>query len=234
MSAVDSLDDAAARAAIGARCRNALLHEIRGGLQAMSGALELLARLARSGGGEAAVIERATSIAKRSLANHETMMLDLVKQITAAEEDPEPADLAIIMEETLKVLRNDIAARRLEIRTERLLPAAEVIVPRNPLRFVLLGWLIDRIDSTPVGGFMSVRIAGAEQAAQIELTAIGQRSQDGRSGDPGPLDAHGAIIPAFVRRWVEAHGGRLEGAGPDAVRLTLPTTLERSAPEPVT
>lgn len=46
------LYEAAARATINERCAPAYLHDVRGSLQALLGALELLGRSARAGGGD--------------------------------------------------------------------------------------------------------------------------------------------------------------------------------------
>jgi len=53
------LYEAAARATINERCAPAYLHDVRGSLQALFGALELLGRSARAGGGDLARVEKA-------------------------------------------------------------------------------------------------------------------------------------------------------------------------------
>ena len=64
--------DAAAYALIGERCQQAYIHDIRGGLQAINSAVELLARSVKSPAQNGALLEKASAlghrIAKRSLA----------------------------------------------------------------------------------------------------------------------------------------------------------------------
>jgi len=63
------LYEAAARATINERCAPAYLHDFRGSLQALFGALELLGRSARAGGGDLRASRKpATSPGERSAA----------------------------------------------------------------------------------------------------------------------------------------------------------------------
>jgi signal transduction histidine kinase len=210
----EMLTDAAARTLIAERCRRAYLHEIRGGLQALSGAFELLARLARSGDGEAAVVDRAATIAKRALANHETAMLDMVKEITAASESPERIELAALVGDVLRLLRNDFAGRQIRIHFEH---REELCVEagRNQLRFMLLGLIARRLDLAPAGSEMRLHLAHREANAVLTIECACTEAQG-----PEP-----DLVVDLVQHWLASIGGRLEprGAGaPGALDVSLP------------
>jgi signal transduction histidine kinase len=197
----DPLTDAAARTLIAERCQRAYLHEIRGGLQALSGAFELLARLAKSGNGDAAVVDRATTIAKRALTHHEHAMLDLVKQITAAHDHEERIELGALVDDVLRFLRNDFAGRQIQARLER---SEELFVEvvRNQLRFMLLGLIAGRLDACPSGGQLSIRLARRDGSAVLEIAT----ACSGAQGTP----PHPDVVLDLVRHWIEARGGQFE------------------------
>ena len=94
---------------VNGRCRRAYLHDLRGGLQAISGAFELLARLARTGRSDPALVDRASAIARSALANHEGAIVEMLKQVVPAEEPTGTVDFGELIDETLQFLRNDIA-----------------------------------------------------------------------------------------------------------------------------
>lgn len=211
MSDADRFSDAAARALIAERCQRTYLHEIRGGLQALSGAVELLTRLARSGDGDGAVVDRAALIAKRALTNHESAMVDMVKQMAGASERAERVDLGLMVDDIVRFLRNDMAARQVEARLEKG-PEVCLEIDRNALRFLLIGLFTERIDAAP-GGELSVRVERRDGEAVLEL-----RSRAGPGPDPAAADR----ILELLRHWTAAHGGRLEQRSDAVFALHLP------------
>jgi len=203
----ESLADGAARAWVAARCQRAYLHEVRGGLQALSGAFELLARLARTRDGDAGVVDRATSIAKRALANHEAAMIELIKQITAAADEQESVDLTALIEDVLRFLRNDISARQLEIRFER--DGSQrmcVDVPRHQLRLLLLGLISRQIDSIPPRSALSLRLAVRDGQATLELGSPGGM----RPAREAVSEEEADRVLDWAQHWSAARGGGLE------------------------
>jgi len=218
MTLDEPVNDAAARALIADRCQRAYVHDIRGGLQALSGALELLERLARGGDGDAGVVERASSLARRALANHETAMIDLVKQVTAADEPVEPIEIGGLLEDVLRFLRTDIAARQLTVRTERgRAQTARVDAARNQLRFLLLGLLTLWIDTSDPGSVLCAQLATRDGWAVLELDAASGRERSGLEAD---------LVLGLVQHRADAHGGRLERPGGGVLRLSLPLRRE--------
>ncbi|HLW25347.1 MAG TPA: hypothetical protein VKT22_13390 [Steroidobacteraceae bacterium] len=203
----DPTTEAAARTLIAQRCQRAYVHEIRGGLQALSGAFELLSRLAKNGDGDPAVADRAATLAKRALTNHENAMLDIVRQITAARDPAERVELRAMLDDVLHFLHNDFEARQIQTRVERGAPLF-IEVPRNQLRFMLFGLLTDRLDRCAASSEVTISLAARDGGVVLDLQCA-----SGETGSNPVLD--------LVERWVEAQGGRFERVGDRPGRLAL-------------
>lgn len=201
MTANDSLAGPAARALIAERCQRAYLHDVRGGLQALSGALELLGRLALCGAGAAATVEHAVSLAKRALAAHESALLDLVKQITGGDESTERLELAALLEDVLRFLCNELASRRIATQISAG-PQIHIDAPRNQLRFVLLGLLTRRIDALPAGGTLVIGIERRDGSAVLTLRA---------SSAGAELESFDPVL-RMAHDWAGARGGMLRAS----------------------
>src|SRR6202022_2499989 len=88
--------DAAVQTLINERCHRAYVHDMRGGLQAVYSSLEVLARSAKHGAPNAVLIDNASSIAKRAMANHEQALVDIVNQVTGPDDAPTVVNLATL------------------------------------------------------------------------------------------------------------------------------------------
>lgn len=218
MKAQDSVTGAAARALITERCQRAYLHDIRGGLQALSGALELLGRLAQGGDVDRAMADRAIGVAKRALAHHERAMLSLVREITAAPESEEQVDLRALVEEVLTFLRNDFASRQVAAHFAH---RAEISIElvRNQIRVVLLGLLTRCIDALPAGAELAIGLERRDGSAVLTLRSSGIESA---FREPEP-------VLEMMRAWASSRGGHLD-SGPEPGMLELHLPLQPQAP----
>src|ERR1700682_6826777 len=99
--------DAAVQTLINERCRRAYMHDMRGGLQAISSSLELLARSAKHAAQNPALIDGAASIAKRAMANYEQSMVTIVNQVTGPDDSPVILNLSSLVQQAQQFLRND-------------------------------------------------------------------------------------------------------------------------------
>jgi signal transduction histidine kinase len=200
---MDQILDAAVHSIVTERCQRSYMHDIRGGLQAISGAFELLARLAKSGVNDPGMVERASTIAKRAVANHETAVLEMVRQMTAEDDDVAPVGLGELLEDTIRFLRNDIASKQLQLSFSR---SGEFVlqVQKRKLRLILLGLIALCIDDSPAGGELTVRLDRSGGDARIEMnSAVAQRAADPSAKPP-------ELVLDMARQWLGAHGGRLE------------------------
>jgi len=201
----DELLDAAAQSLINRRCRDATLHEVRGGLQALYSSLELLSRAAKSGAGDAALAERAIGIARRAMANFEPSMLRAIEALTTHREAEVRVNVGEIAGEVLRFLRNDIANKQLVVATA-IAADAELRGRRDAVRLWILGVIVTSVDSSTPGGTLAVEVARVANGIEIKVRT---RPVAALRGDD--------VVLAAARAWTEAAGGRFELA-------TLPGT----------
>jgi signal transduction histidine kinase len=223
--------EAAALYLINRRCREAYLHEVRGGLHALYSALELLARSATAGQGNTTMAERATAIARRAMGNYEPLVLKTIESLTAGHETESDVDLGALTEEALRFLRTDIANKRLELRTA-IDAGVGVRACRETARLWIVGLLLTRVDDAPPGGTLGLSVARENEQARL-IIACGSRSEANRDAEPvgGVADRADAAILSAARRWAESLGGRLEltppGVAEDEVRVYYPLIATR-------
>jgi len=212
---LEELLNAAAHTLNNQRCQEAYLHELRGGLQALSTSLELLARSAQNGATAPATIERATSLAKRALTNPEHSMSELLAQLVDATEEPALVNAADLIEDTQRFLRADAARREIRMTNDGD-RALQIRIPRNRLRRLILELLTLAIDDSPRGAEVQLRVSRAAENACVEMHSAVVFSAD-EAADPA-LGLRENLIPrkqlilADARHWLPKLGGRLEVA----------------------
>jgi two-component system sensor histidine kinase QseC len=229
----DDLINAAANSVIADRCRAAYLHDIRGTLQALHGAVELLGRAVQSAEATNAMRDRAALIARRALAAHDSGMVEMLNQITARDDPAGPLDLGELVPQILRFLGNDAASKNVsfELSTTAAVP---VIADRIRLRFLLQGLIANTLDTLPRGGVLRVLLRRDGNSAQLELQSAGHpaaaevtpaRKASGGTEQETEVSALELAVTA-ARRWIAAQGGRLEAisvaAGPPQLRIYYP------------
>jgi hypothetical protein len=210
---VDDVFDAAVQTFINDRCRRAYMHDMRGGLQAIYTSLEVLVRSAKNGSQNAALIDNASSMAKRAMAHHEQALVDIVNQVTGSEGAPEVVDLGRLIQEARQFLRNDALSRGIELRSsgqENVLVLAE----RNKLRSLVLGLLAVGIDALPAGAELHIELSLEESFALLELRSALTYSaihepEELLCREPVNLLPQELVL-GFARQWIAVRGGRVE------------------------
>jgi signal transduction histidine kinase len=205
--------DAAAQTLINERCRRAYMHDMLGGLQAIYSSLELLARSAKRSAPDSALIDNATSIAKRAMANHEQAMVSIVNQVTGPEDAPMVLNLANLIRQAQQLLRNDAAGKGVALGlTGR--EDLQVFCGQNKLRSLILGLLALGIDASPAGAELHVELSCAGSYALLELRsevtydAICE-AQELLCREPVNIRPQELVL-GFARQWIKANGGRVE------------------------
>jgi hypothetical protein len=215
--------DAAVQTLINERCHRAYIHDMRGGLQAVYSSLEVLARSAKYGTPNTVLIENASSIAKRAMANHEQALVDIVNQVTGPDEVPTVVNLASLVNQAQQFLRNDALSKGIQL---GLSGSEDVLVlsQRNKLRSLILGLLALGIDGLPTGAELRVELRRADDYALLELRSDLtyndiREAEDLLCHEPVDLCPQELVL-GFARRWITANGGRVEIHSPVGAQQT--------------
>jgi signal transduction histidine kinase len=207
--------DAAAWSVVGARCRQSYLHDLRGSLQVFHSAIELLVRAANSPGGNAALAEKASALARRAIENHEKLLAEAFNQITPQKEAPATVDVGELVDNVLRFLRGDFARNSINVKVQ----AAEnllVLAQEHKFRLIILGLVSSLADALAPGSLIEVTVSRLESNAVVEF----------KSNMPPPSilkpeqlwNSAGATISPYelllsvAQRWLSGNGGFLEPA----------------------
>ena len=208
---------AAVQTLINDRCRQAYIHDMRGGLQAIYTSFEALARSAKNAAQNAALIDSASSMAKRAMAHHEQALVDIVNQVTGTEGAAEVVDLGRLLQEAQQFLRNDALSRGISLRSsaqENVL----VLAQRNKLRSLVLGLHAVGIDALPAGAELHVELSLEGSFALLELRSeliYGAIREPEELLCREPVDLRPQeLVLGFARQWITARGGRIEIPSP--------------------
>lgn len=226
--------DAAVQTLINERCRRAYIHDMRGGLQAVYSSVEVLSRSAKRDAANTALIDNATSMAKRAMASHEQALLAIVNQVTGHDDAPIVLNLASEVRQAQHFLRNDALSKGIKL---GLSGCEDVMLlsQRNRLRSLLLGLLALGIDGSPAGAELHVELCRVDGYALLELRSDLAYDAIREGGDllchePANLRPQDLVVE-FARRWIMASGGRVEirspASGQSGLRIYHPLAAAR-------
>ena len=225
--------DAAVQTLINERCRRAYMHDLRGGLQAIYSSLELLARSARHASQNPALIDGATSIAKRAMANYEESMVAIVNQVTGPDDAPVILNLSTLVKQAQQFLRNDALGKEITLGLSGR-EDLRVLSEPNKLRSLILGLLALSIDASPTGAGLQVELSCADGFAVLELRShltyeTIRGAEELLSREPVNLKPQEMVL-GFARQWITANGGHVEipseTGTPAGLRLYYPLAAE--------
>jgi signal transduction histidine kinase len=206
------LYEAAARAAINERCAPAYLHDVRGSLQALLGAVELLGRSARAGGGDLARVEKACDLARRAISHHEKSTIYALQVLTSQQSMAAAVEVGALTRNVVHFLRNDAGNRAIRI-TVASSEDLNVWVDRAKLQTLLAGLITAAIDETQVGGELPI---SADRAGDDVAVSIGSHagyddiySAPDLSRRPSLRFQPKELTLLFAREFLAANGGRL-------------------------
>ncbi len=226
---------AAARATINEHSGAAYVHDIRGTLQALFGAIELLARSAKSGA-DPARTEKACDLAKRALSQHEQSTLRVLELLTLHQAGTTVVDIGALLSEVAHFLRQDSAMREVKVVVSAAASDLHVSVERAKLQTLLVGLMTDAIEGTPSGAELpvSAQHLGGEVSISIGYAAGYGSWQDMEVTNlrpPSRLRSRDLTL-LFAHRFLATNQGRLEidpAAGPrGTLTLIYPTDESQS------
>jgi signal transduction histidine kinase len=210
---VNDVLEAAVQTLVNERCRRAYIHDMRGGLQALHASLEVLARSANSEMPNVALIDKASAMAKRAMAQHEQAMTDIVNQVTGFDDAAEVVDLPLLVQQAQQFLRNDALNKGVTLRLSGS-ESALVLAQRLKLRSLILGLLALGIDALPSGAELHVELSLADSYALLELRSelvYGsiRAAEELLCQCPADIRPQEFVL-GFARQWIMANGGRVE------------------------
>lgn len=218
----------AARATINERCASAFLHDVRGTMQALFSAFELLGRSAKMGA-DSVRVEKACDLARRAISQHEKSTLDVLRTLTLQHIAATEVDLGELVHEVTHFLRNDAANKQLTISVSTM-PGLNVSVERAKLQTLLVGLLTAAIEESPAGGELPIALRRDGSDAVMVLGShsgfAATRNLDQLLAEPFRSLSTRELTLLFARRFLADNGGRLEidaAAAPGGeVRLHYP------------
>jgi signal transduction histidine kinase len=207
------LYEVAARATINERCAPAYLHDVRGSLQALFGALELLGRSARAGGGDLARVEKACDLARRAISRHEKSTIDALQALTSQQTMATAVEVGALTRDVVHFLRNDAGNKAIRLTVVANSEDVYVWADRAKLQMLLAGLLTAAIDETRVGGDLPISI---DRVGDDVAVSIGSHAGYGDihatpdfSRRPTVRFQPRELTLLFAREFLAANGGRL-------------------------
>jgi hypothetical protein len=230
MKAISSIDllEAAAYALIGQRCREFYLHDIRGGLQALQGSVELLVRAAKSPG-NLPVAEKAAVLARSAMLKHEKSLVELLDQLTPRRESASSVNVGDLLGEVLRFVRNDAAGKSITLRLQNSQELA-VLAEAHKFRFLLIGLCVTLTDGLAAGAMVDIKLTRSGPNALIEFCCIVPCASIPKPedfwGSNGRLPTPPELLLTLTQAWAFANGGAVElpadSPASTAVRLYYP------------
>jgi hypothetical protein len=207
---------------VSSRCRRAYLHDLRDGLQAISGAVDLLARSSVASGDNRPLIDRASDLSRRAVTTYEQCVAGILDDLLFPADLPVAVKVGDLLQEVTKFLRNDAASKEIALRLAR---EHEVTldIPRRKLRLLLLGILTALIDRLPPGEEIRVVLErlGADAVIGIQAKI---RFEEGLGAGSREW-----LAVTVARNVSASHGGRIEFDDLDpgrCLRLIFPVAAD--------
>jgi hypothetical protein len=207
--------ETAARAGVNERCAPALLHDIRGSMQALFSAIELLTRAARSAESDPERLAKCADLARRAAQRHEETTMDVVQLLTMQRSPAKSLDWQALLQNSVEFLRNDLARNDLKARVSGE-AGLRVRADRPAMQSAVLDVLTAVIDAMSSGTELIVTVEQRGDCAAAIISPVPDLPwmDEVAPTQPAPRDRR-ALPLLFARRFLLANGGRLEReAGP--------------------
>jgi hypothetical protein len=200
-------------------------------LQVFHSAVELLTRAAAIPGGNAALAEKASALARRAIESHEKMIAEVFNQITPQKEAPTAVNVGEMVGDVVRFLRGDFASKSITVQ----LQSAEnvlVLAQAHIFRLIILGLASSLADVLEAGALVEVAVTRLDSNAVVEFksnappASIPNLEQIWNSPDAS-ISLHELLL-SVAQRWLSANRGFLElparARPPGALRISYPMT----------
>jgi signal transduction histidine kinase len=228
----DTLLEQALHAQVLQRCRSALLHEIRNGLQPMHAGLEALSRVTAMTPFPLEKAQRYLALVRQASSSQEIALERAIERIAPDNTALQSVDLAALLREVTRFLSSDaaVAGVRLQLDT----PAtAYVHAKPHQLRLIALSLTLDAIEQSGAEGQLTISAHPMDDRVLLQFS-------DTRK-PPGELDAHAPPTEALpggeqfhlhvIRRLVALLQGETDSMSAPGSGYIVAITLPGAEPE---
>lgn len=172
-TAREQLDDAileqALHAQVLARCRRALLHEIRNGLQPLHAGLEAISRVVTMTPFPVDKAQRYVQLVRQASSSQEIALERAIERIAPEQVAEQLVDLATLLREVTRFLNSDAAVAGVRMQLDA--PATALVRGRpHQLRLIALCLTTDAIDRTGAEGQLSIAIHVLDRGVLLQFS----------------------------------------------------------------
>jgi CheY-like chemotaxis protein len=160
------LSDSALQAQILQRCRRSIDHDIKNAVQALHSGVEVLSRTLQSPANRKISPLECIPLLQHQLANLRAKLSSLLDEVAPEPAAPAAFDLVELLRDLLRFLNHEKAATQAQL---QLPPHAWVLARKSVLRRVLLGCLLDAIDSMDSAGSLQFVITQADSRVTLQF-----------------------------------------------------------------
>lgn len=220
----ETLLEQALHAQVLLRCRRALLHEIRNGLQPLHAGLEAINRVVTMTPFPLDKAQRYLQIVRQASASQEIALERAIERVAPENVGEQALDLATLLREVTRFLNSDAAVAGVRMQLDA--PATAFVHGRpHLLRLIALCLTVDAIDHAGMDGQLSISIQPLDSRMLLQFSDT--RSLAASAEKPGE-QFHLQVIRQLVARMQgETDCMHASGSG-HIVAITLPG----SAPAP--
>lgn len=227
VSAEDTLLEHALHAQVLLRCRRALLHEIRNGLQPLHAGLEAINRVVAMTPFPVDKAQRYLQIVRQASASQEIALERAIERIAPENMSEQDLDLATLLREVARFLNSDAAVAGVRMQLD--VPATALVRGRpHQLRLIALCLTVDAIDHAGADGHLTISIHPMDSRVLLQFSDTRPLAAANATGADTRAQFHLRVIRQLV---AGMHGEtdcmRASGSG-----YIVAVTLPGAAPTP--
>lgn len=163
------LSDSALQAQILQRCRRSIDHDIKNAVQALHSGLEVLFRTLQSPANRKISPLECVPLLRQQLANLQAKLAGLLDEVAPEPAAPAAFDLVELLKGLLSFLNHERAVTQARL---QLPPQAVVLARKAVVRRVLLGCILDALDSVESAGSLQFVMVQADSRVSLEFQVI--------------------------------------------------------------
>ncbi|MET0988152.1 MAG: hypothetical protein ABW034_22365 [Steroidobacteraceae bacterium] len=209
------------------RCRRALLHEIRNGLQPLHAGLEAINRVVAMTPFPVDKAQRYLQIVRQASAAQEIALERAIERVAPENVNEQPLDLAALLREVTRFLNSDAAVAGVRMQLDA--PATAFVRGRpHHLRMIALCLTTDAIDHAGVDGQLAISIHPLESRVLLQFsdTRPLAAASDSSAGRGEQFHLH------VIRKLVARMKGETDSMGAAGAGYNVAITLPAAAPTP--